>query len=128
MDGNEAPHLEDPPAVVNATLEYRSDSDRIAHFIEENFVEDAKGAISTQTAYAMYKTWCAENGYRPGNQGAFSKALKGYDKIRIERPYINGKQQMCIIGYSLKQGAELEKSAVPGPTYAINTQPDDETS
>jgi putative DNA primase/helicase len=67
-----------PPAVMNATAEYRKEMDHLGGFLDERCVQlDSLRGPSSQL-YAGYQAWAETNGIRfPMTQKAMSLALQG---------------------------------------------------
>ncbi len=82
----------DPPAkVLEATAQYRQDSDKIARFIDETMERDITGEIRTEEAYKAYQDWCARNGHFAEAMPNFKQAMEGYAEIKRKRPNGAGK-------------------------------------
>lgn len=54
-----------PKVVTDATKAYRSDSDVIGTFIEEECEVSARAQVSSSQLYLVYERWCGDNGERP---------------------------------------------------------------
>lgn len=57
--------LELPEVVKAATQDYRSESDVLGMFVEEEGAVDATATIGSAELYAVYEAWCDDNGERP---------------------------------------------------------------
>lgn len=54
--------LQPPPIVTDATRDYRSESDILAAFIDEECVLQANATTTSRELYTSYKTWAEDNG------------------------------------------------------------------
>jgi putative DNA primase/helicase len=68
--------LKPPSSVVEATKEYRNESDQFGQFIEECLIEDPTSSVKIKTVLAAYKRWCEDNG-EPARYGS-SKKISNY--------------------------------------------------
>jgi putative DNA primase/helicase len=50
--------LQDPPAIVDGTKEYRQTSDALSGFLPGVFVHDEKGSVATKLVWDAYRQWC----------------------------------------------------------------------
>jgi P4 family phage/plasmid primase-like protien len=78
--------LGDPPEVVAATAEYRSEQDHLGHWIDAR-CERADGERSfTRDLYRDYKMWCIENGDHAWEQRSFSEGIEehGFKRFRTK--------------------------------------------
>ena len=76
--------LAPPKAVLNATREYRKDSDKIMRFVEETLDPDSNGEERTVNLYDAYKNWCAENGQFAESNRNFLRGLERAG-LRVEK-------------------------------------------
>lgn len=84
--------LEMPKSVLEATQEYRMESDKISQFASACLVEAKGSELRSQAIYNRYKEWCSENNYRPEGQGNFKKSfLKNHTEVR-RRPKDGGEK------------------------------------
>lgn len=67
--------LSAPQAILAATADYRSESDRIGQFIDAATVPDPDGMIPAAEFYGCYEAWCRAMEYRPVSQTLFGKEL-----------------------------------------------------
>jgi putative DNA primase/helicase len=75
--------LKDPKAVRDAVSAYRSDSDLLAEFIDEECAVDPAASTATLELYGRYKFWAESRGTRyPMTMSSFSRRLqdRGYRK------------------------------------------------
>jgi putative DNA primase/helicase len=79
--------LAEPDAVRRAVDAYRSDSDLLAQFIDEECAEDAKATMRTIQLYGTYQTWAETRGHRPMTMTSFSRKIqdRGYRKERDKK-------------------------------------------
>ena len=78
--------LEAPPAVREATAQYRRDSDKIARFVDEMMEPDPHGGIRTEEAYQAYQGWCERNGHRAESMSNWKQAMEAHAEIKRKRP------------------------------------------
>lgn len=94
-----------PTSVIEASNQYRSQSDKIGNFIEECLSEDTTGGISGKTAYMYFMLWCRSNGYRCENKKNFFQYLKQKELLQ-NTATIDGKTVRNVItGYALNEDA-----------------------
>ena len=67
--------LKPPKEVVEATAEYRADSDKIGSFISEA-LERSEVNSKAGDIYKVYAAWCSDNGYGTESKGSFFGELK----------------------------------------------------
>lgn len=90
-----------PEAVVKATAEYRTNSDKIGNFITECLVAKAGTNTKALDVYNKYKEWCSENGFGIENKTNFFGELKAKN-IFGERGIVNGVWvRNIVVGYDL---------------------------
>ena len=65
-----------PEAVVNASDQYRRDSDKMGAFILDCMIEKVGGVSSAKEAYDRYSVWCSDNGFHCENKRNFFQVLK----------------------------------------------------
>lgn len=88
--------LDTPKAVLNATKEYREESDTIGTFLEDTIFYEPQNRLQTSILYRIYKEWSNDNGYRALNVKNFvSEIRKRYEVKR------NGTKGNEIIGVDL---------------------------
>jgi putative DNA primase/helicase len=73
-----------PPAVINATDEYRSDMDIIGNFVKDCCVQKAGAMIKVRDLYKGYQRWCAENNEHTASERYLALRLQeiGFDRFR----------------------------------------------
>ncbi|HWR49610.1 MAG TPA: phage/plasmid primase, P4 family [Bryobacteraceae bacterium] len=93
-----------PPAVQEATEDYRATADIVGQFLEDACVVDEDRSISAGTLWAEFERWCEENGERLDRR-AFADRLenKGFRKARTGHD-----RQRMWVGLTLKTMAEAE--------------------
>ena len=77
----------DPPEVVAAIKEYRSEMDVFSQFIDERCVKNDDAKVTAALIYGEYKMWAAHEGIGiPMTKTAFGKKMtaEGYQKKRDE--------------------------------------------
>ena len=76
--------LAPPEQVIEATREYRKDSDKVARFIEDALEPNPDGEERTAYVYALYKEWCRDNGQYAESSKNFLRGLERAG-MRIEK-------------------------------------------
>lgn len=107
--------LKDTRAVIEATKEYRQDSDRIGQFIEAWLEDGETYEVRSSAAYKRYSDWCKENNYNAENVKNFKTAMQQKYFFDRRRPKDGGDKTSMIIGCRLREeelGAETEDGAV----------------
>ena len=75
-------------AAIKAVESYKTQSDSVKLFIEENsYKKSEKNFILLKTLYMEYRTFCIEDGFKPVNKTNFSKRVQGFG-IVIEKKNI----------------------------------------
>lgn len=76
--------LRDPPAVKQATVEYRAEQDVVGRFVSEKCESDSEAITSGADLYQAFKWWASANGEREISQAAFSPRLAklGFEKTK----------------------------------------------
>ena len=82
--------LKQPKAVLDATAQYREDSDVIGQFINNCLIKNENIKTPIKSIYTAYEEWCKENGYGILNKNNLSAELrrkgliiKNADKNRV---------------------------------------------
>ncbi|MFG3715829.1 phage/plasmid primase, P4 family [Micromonospora sp. NPDC047730] len=57
--------LQDPPAIVGATADYRQTSDALAGLLPGVFVRDPDGKVAARIAWDSYRQWCEDEALPP---------------------------------------------------------------
>lgn len=95
--------LEPPQPIVDATAQYRLDSDKIGAFISECLVPCESINTVGKEAYMAYTRWCQDAGYGIENKSNFFAELKNKGIFRISGT-VKGKTVRNIIsGYIIRQ-------------------------
>lgn len=89
--------LRAPDAVVNATAEYRDESDIFGQWLDEFCALGAQLAVAQTDAYGSYKEFCVRDGYKAMSKKQFTTTLKGRG---ITDTYQNSKR--AYLGITLK--------------------------
>ena len=107
-----AQQLLDTQAVLDATKEYRQDSDRIGQFIDA-WLEDGEAyEVRSSAAFRRYTEWCKENNYNAENIKNFKNAMQQKYFFVRRRPKDGGEKTTMIIGCRIREeelGAETEE-------------------
>jgi len=76
--------LGEPPAVKEATEEYKTEQDIITAFLNDECEIDENATETVQRVYARYLRWCDDNGERPIAKRELSIRLKerGFETAR----------------------------------------------
>jgi len=96
--------LTQPQAVTDATESYRSESDKIALFMEDELIKDVFSDVRTREVYDRYKLWCDSNGYCTENAKNLNQCLKAKAEIKRKRPNSGGEKTTMLVGYRLRSG------------------------
>jgi putative DNA primase/helicase len=89
-----------PEQVVEATKEYREESDQFGTFLAECTVPNINGKIAMSSLAQCYSVWCDQNKEMPRHRG--TRALK---KVMIERGYtveLDRNKHPNVMGAELK--------------------------
>jgi putative DNA primase/helicase len=68
--------LKAPPAILNATDEYRGEMDVIGNFLKERCVQRPGAAIRARELFQVYQDWCDENNEQATSERIFGLRLK----------------------------------------------------
>jgi putative DNA primase/helicase len=74
--------LHDPPEVLEATGQYRSEQDTLGAFLSDRCLQGPTYWAKACVLYAGYKDWCEQSGERSVSNRKFCAALreKGFDE------------------------------------------------
>jgi putative DNA primase/helicase len=88
-----------PPAVAEATREYRTEQDRLGRFLEERNVRSPEYRTRVTDLYADYIAWCRQNGEYQPTATAFGLTMgeRGFHKDPGKRWYV-GLQAIQVSG------------------------------
>ena len=80
--------LKMPSSVVDATSDYRTQSDRIMMFTAQCLKREAGKELRSSAVYNWYKNWCGQNGFKYENVGNFKRKMEmaGFFYVR-RRPW-----------------------------------------
>ncbi|MCR5235532.1 MAG: DNA primase [Lachnospiraceae bacterium] len=73
--------LEPPLCVVNATNQYRENSDKLSLFVDDTLIEDNDSIISANELYKNYAQWCRENNYGEESKRTFLDELRAHNML-----------------------------------------------
>ncbi len=83
--------LEFPASVLNATSEYRNESDQVGRFVDESCIVGDFASAKGRALYSAYRKWCSEAGEQELTESAFGRRLTergfGKDKGRTGTTY-----------------------------------------
>jgi putative DNA primase/helicase len=96
-----------PQEILDATADYREESDRVGQFLEERCERAAMSRTGAGVLWKAYRQWCEDRGESAGGQNTFGAEVKsrGYltCKVSGERRY-QGLQLRGSSGESSAQG------------------------
>ena len=102
-----------PPAVKNATDEYRKKSDKIQNFIDECLFKSEGNNLTAKEVYAEFEKWCQSNGYGTENKQNFLDELRSKG-ILSQTGTVRGKTVKNVVkGYSLENSEDPESDLFP---------------
>ncbi len=93
-----------PPAVLEATEQYRRDSDKISRFIADELEAGPGYEVKTADAYERYKSWCYRNGFQVPSIKSWKPEMENAVTVVQKRPEAGGNPTPHILGYRLKPG------------------------
>ena len=104
--------MSEPPVVVEATEEYRRDSDAFGQFLSELAVVEPAGRIKKTALREAYETWCRGSGREPLGDDRVTQRLKklGCTAMTVRAGSTTGKGWA---GIRLKTQQELYSEAEP---------------
>jgi len=76
--------LQFPASVIEATREYRTDSDQVGRFLAECCVKGKAAQTRAARLYESYKSWCEANGEKQLTSTAFGTRARGCDGVSKE--------------------------------------------
>lgn len=89
-----------PPAVVEATNNYRENSDKLGAFISER-LEESEQNCSGKDVYKEYQRWCRENNLELEQKGIFFADMRARGLL-VARGKVNGQSlHNVIVGYEI---------------------------
>jgi len=76
--------LKAPPAILNATDEYRGEMDVIGNFLKERCIQKKEVSIRIREFYKAYADWCDDNKEHAVSERFFTMRLKemGFEQNR----------------------------------------------
>lgn len=91
-----------PGKVLEATDNYRRESDILGRFMEEALIKDPVGEVRTSEVYARWQHWCGANGHRAGSITNLNRSLENQGEIKRKRPDDGtGVPTTMFLGYRL---------------------------
>ena len=84
--------LQDPPEVLEATGQYRSEQDTLGAFLLDRCLQGPTYQAKASVLYAAYKDWCEQSGERIISKRKFCAALrdKGFEGYTNNGPWFRG--------------------------------------
>lgn len=101
--------LRPPPAVLNATQEYRTEQDHIGRFLDDCCELANDVCVSARDLRAAYERWCEENGERPWSAKAMAPQLVDRGCERVKGGYTRA---WSWVGVTLADRPELATAAM----------------
>jgi putative DNA primase/helicase len=98
----QAEGLAAPPAVTEATNEYRNEMDIIGEYSKERCVMNPLGAASVADSYRDYEAWCGKNADKPFSKRTFTALMREHG-LQTKRGTGN---VMCWDGMALAEPAD----------------------
>ncbi len=89
-----------PRVVVEASAEYRADSDFVAQWIGESCVRRFDATVAASAAYEAYQRWSHDNGVRPLSRPVLTRRLAALG-IQTERRRTGGALERVYVGIDL---------------------------
>jgi putative DNA primase/helicase len=83
-----------PPAVVQATAEYREEADVIGVFLSERTVPAEGKRLATRQLYLAYQDWAKSGGYKAADNRAFVQDLRR--RLDVGKDYKLGNVVLCL--------------------------------
>lgn len=108
--------LKKPESIVEATRQYREQSDRISMFTAHGLKRENGQELRAQAVYTRYKEWCSENGYKYENATNFRKKMEAASFVyQRRRPWNeqSGEKTTMINDVCWLPGEEPEDNLVP---------------
>jgi putative DNA primase/helicase len=97
-----------PGSVVSAVEEYKTESDTITRFVEEQLEPDVNEEIRTTTLLGCYQNWARANGLDELNSNTFKGELtRAGMTVRRRRPKAGGNATSMLVGYKLRSPAGI---------------------
>jgi phage/plasmid-associated DNA primase len=74
-----------PPAVIEATTDYKTKSDHLEEFLDECCEREGSATVETAALFGRYKEWCDDFGEFPISVQTFTQGVekKGYQRDRV---------------------------------------------
>ena len=76
--------LGEPPEVIEATREYRTDMDILGDFIADRCIIGPKNEVSNKELREAYSDWCRQNGEKEISPKAFSTRLEEQGFVKLK--------------------------------------------
>jgi putative DNA primase/helicase len=105
--------LHEPDDVIEATKEYRSESDALGQFLVQYTVIETDARISRKALREKYESWCEEIGYQPLGAKKFAQRLKEEKGVKDAGVRESGKVMNGWAGIRLKTMLELIAESEP---------------
>jgi putative DNA primase/helicase len=107
----------DPPEVLEATAEYRAQSDPVGDFLRAHVVFDREARMAAKALRTAYESWCEEMGHQPVGARRLAQRLRlngvTDTTLRIEGRPVNG-----WAGVRLLAIGEFPREPPPAPPNA----------
>ena len=89
--------LTPPQAVIDATAEYRKQSDRIMMFTSQRLNRVSGQELRSAELYGGYKKWCTENGFKYENAANFRRKMETAGFVYMRRRPWNEKDKQPTV-------------------------------
>ncbi len=78
--------LAEPSGVVDATADYKAESDALGRFLDERCFQGPHHRVRSSDLFTAWAVWCKVEGHEPGTNKAFTTALqnRGFDTERTK--------------------------------------------
>jgi len=100
LDAQDLGGLKPPSSVINATKEYRSDSDQFSQFMDQCITQRSQAKTKLKSILTVYKNWCEENG-EPQYYGSSKKIGLYFREAGFETRRDGKDNLFCVFGIEL---------------------------
>lgn len=93
-----------PSPVVDAIRKYKTESDNVLRWIEDDCtLEDDTARLTNKELYADYRQWCINNGEKPEKSNWWSRAMGKHGFERWREKTVKGFKGIKIIDFSQRR-------------------------
>jgi putative DNA primase/helicase len=100
-----------PPAVLEATEEYRQESDTLAQFISDRCTVDSSATVSSGVLWEAYLEWAATRDVQPVSRSEFAKDLQRHD---FEQTTLGHNKTRAWKGIEVRKGHSATEATSEG--------------